>query len=109
MKVAKTVRIVRTNKDFGGASGTTILESDLFTVIIWKSSKGIYTELKCELNSDIEIKFEGAYGLDTDEKCLEQLTVSEIIQIIDYQKSEAFERGREDKAREIRKCLGFSN
>lgn len=107
MQVAKTIKIVRTDKDYGGGSGKTIFESNLFTVIVWKASKGTYTELQCELIPGLEIKFAGVQDLDTDEKCLEQLTVSEIIQIIDYQKSEAFEMGRMDKVKEIRRCLDF--
>lgn len=107
MQVAKTIKIARTDKDYGGGSGKTIFESDLFCVIVWKASKGVYTELSCVLNSELEIKFDGVHDLDTDEKGLEQLTVSEIMQIIDYQKSIAFEMGRKDKVKELRRCLDF--
>lgn len=108
MQIKETVKIARTNKNYGGGSGRNILESDYFDVIHWFGSKGNYTELRCNLNMSIDINFDGHHDLDTDEKCFEQLTVSEIIQIIDYQKSESFELGKEDKAREIRECLYLS-
>lgn len=41
----------------------------------------------------------------TDEMCIEQMEIAEILEMVEYQKKQAFEEGQEKKIEEIKGCL----
>jgi hypothetical protein len=98
----------RTFDDFGGGSGKRVFESELFKVIWWNHAMGprIRTTLE-DLNTEIEAQFEGHIELDTDSKCIEQLTPEEIILIIDRHGEDQFRKGKKEKLKEIQEVLGL--
>ncbi len=100
------MKIERTDKDFGGGSGSEIYDSGMFRVVVWQLQRGVRTSIECKLCFDLELDFEGSHDFVTDELCMEQVEVCEIIQMIKEQAETSFEEGRESKVAEIRKCLG---
>lgn len=100
------MKIKRSISNFGSGSGKTAYKSDLFNVIHWYLAKGNQTEISTSL-ADCRILLDGIYDLASDESCLEQYTVEEIMAIIEEQKEIAYEQGREAKANEIKACLNI--
>ena len=97
----------RSDKSFGGGSGKEIFESDLFRVVVWKKQKGIRTTIECKMCGfdKKDIQFDGKHEFTSDELCLEQLKVAEVVEMIENQKKQAFAAGRANKAEEIRDAL----
>lgn len=107
------MKIKRTKKHLGSGSGKCLLDSDLFYVTEWHLTKGIQTVIstkvgKCyKYRADLEIRFDGKQDFTSDKLCVEQLTPTEVLSIINQQKGEAFESGFGSKAQELRTCLGI--
>ena len=103
------MKLERSTKDYGGGSGSETFESDLFRVIQWKMSKGTKTNIQFKMINSMstnELVFDGKVDFDSDEKCFEQLEMSEILKAIEYQKELSFDEGKEHNADAIRKILG---
>ena len=99
------MRIKRTKKDFGGGSGREIFSSPNFRVVVWKLSGGIQTTIKCTLHRNLEIRFNGRHEFTSDNLCMQQFNVREILEMIKAQKEDAFEEGRNAKVAEIQRVL----
>ena len=99
----------RSTEEYGGGSGREIYSSEYFRVVKWQMSKGLKTSLTCNLIAHHQdIDFDGwDVDLDNDEKCMAQLTVPEIVLMIEYQKEQSFEKGQLSKMNEYRKLLGL--
>ena len=99
-------KLKRTHKEYGGGSGQTLFDSDLFSVTLWSKSKGIHTTLTPKAAPHIVINFEGIHEeLSSDEACIEQLTPPEILKLLKFERTISVNEGKELKAEEIRKCL----
>lgn len=97
-------KLKRTYKDFGSGSGTTTFENDLFSVTKWNLSNGIRTTLTIRLLFK-DIHFEGEIDFKSDIDCISQLTGKEIRAMLKEQSRISYEQGKEDKCKEINKCL----
>lgn len=99
------MKIGRTGKDFGAGSGTEVFESELFRVVLWKLYGGMRTTIEIKLCFGTEMHFEGKPDFTTDELCLEQMEVGEILKMIEEQREQVFEAGKESKVEEFKACL----
>ena len=101
------MRIKRTKHNCGSGGGRTIFESKLFHVTEWHLNKGIQTVINCdsELMDYLELRFNGKQNFTSDNLCMEQLNMTEILRIIKHQKKQSFEEGKEYKINQIRECL----
>ena len=103
------MKLERSTKDYGGGSGRETFESNLFRVVFWRMSKGTRTVIEFKMINPMsynELIFDGKVDFDSDEKCFEQLEMSEILKAIEYQKELSFDDGKEHNADAIRKILG---
>jgi len=100
----KKLKRIDEHKYFGGGSGYEVLNTDLFDVDVWTYREGVSTKL---IVSDVcEITFEGACkSLNSDEKCIEQLTPSEILELIGRKQRLAYNEGSNKKVMELRKLM----
>lgn len=97
----------RSIKDYGGGCGRETFRSDTFRVALWKMGKGVRTTIESNLCSGMELQFDGEHSFDSDEVCMEQFEVREILEMIEEQKTTSYEAGRRSKAGELRKVLGI--
>ena len=98
------MKIERSTEDYGGGGGKTTFESENFRVILWNLGKGKQTEIECKLNHS-EIRFNGVFDFKSDDECMSQFSVGEILEMIAYQKRESFKAGMTYKSRQIRECI----
>ena len=99
-------KLKRSTKEYGGGSGHKIFKSDLFYVVLWNLRDGARTTITIE--DDFlgkEIHFDEKQKFNSDEECLIQLTPTEILKIIKYQKRISFKKGIQNKLDEIKECL----
>jgi hypothetical protein len=100
------MKIKRSKENLGSGNGITVYESELFSVVHWNSVDSQQTTIECKF-ANFEILFDGKHEFYSDEMCLEQYKVQEIIAIIEEQKQISFEEGKEAKINEIKKCLNI--
>ena len=96
----------RTLDDFGGGSGHSTFESDLFRVVQWRHHENKSTTIECKLIPfHDDIRFDGVETFKSDADCMEQFTVVEIVKMISCQKELSFKAGQQDKIEELKNCL----
>ena len=89
-----------------GVGATTPFQSDLFTIRYWHIRHNhIQTELFIRAIKYRIYFSTGAHNLESDRRCMEQLTDKEINQLIDYYKMVFFKKGEQSKINEIKDCL----
>ena len=100
------MRLPRSDKEYGGGSGKTTLNTGMFEVTQWCLQRGFRTTVTCKHNTSVEMNFDGHIDF-TEQKCIEQLTSDELLSIINYQVNRAFDAGMKAKSTEIKIALGI--
>jgi hypothetical protein len=98
-------KLERTDENYGSGSGCGVFESDLFRVTWWRMNGGRKRTLLDIRNSDDEIQFDGHQELKSDEDCLNQVSVAEIVSLIESVKRDGIRQGKRTKIREIKEVL----
>ena len=88
----------RSNIDYGGGSGHSEFESDLFRVTRWKKQQGVCTTISYSgfyVIDDVTFDGDVSCKLKTDAQCIKELNPSEIVKILIHVASESHRKGRE--------------
>jgi len=100
------MKIERRLTENGSCIGKTVFNSENFQVIYWSTTKDGFTEIVCKLDGS-KIRFNGFCDFKSDDECMEQFSVDEILKMIQSQKEISFKAGMDFKAKEIRRHLGI--
>lgn len=100
------IKLERSAKEYGGGSGSERFESDLFRVVLWRLHGGERTTINIKITHK-EIHFDGDKTFLSDDDCMVQLNIEEIISMINAEKDKSFEAGRKSKVDEFKKVLSI--
>ena len=93
-------------KKWGGGSGQTTFESPFFNVSLMRMVAGNRTKIKIKYTNK-KLTFDGLIDFKSDKACFEQLTISELKDLIKGHRKQAFRAGRNNKIEEIKKVFEY--
>ena len=103
------MKIPRATEEYGGGTGKTTYESDLFRVVLWRLNNGKKHKTCIEIKSCCggEMGFDGKHTFINDSECVGQMNADEILEAFAEIKRTNHNKGLADKAKEIRKALAI--
>ena len=102
-------KLEQTTKDYGGGSGSTRFESDLFNVSWWNHQGGTRKRTVLTMKSSVfhrhELCFDGHIDLDNDELCMAQLSVDDLTKMMSHSHYKGKREGKQSLQNAIKVLL----
>lgn len=99
------MRLKRIEKRRVKGKGEEVHNGKFFKVLFWTFGENKETTIKSKILLEKEINFDGHHIFDSEERCLEQFTEHEIVEMFTEQKRKSFANGRKAKIEEIINAL----